>query len=160
MSSVLIVYYSRTGHTKAMAEIIARGAQEEGAKVDLKPVNEVKFDILVNYDAIILGSPDYYGTMAAEIKKLIDDSISLHGQLEGKIGGAFSSAANIGGGNETTILSILQGLLVHGMIIPGVAKGDHYGPVAINDPDERATRQSINYGKLIAKLVSRIANKV
>ncbi|MCK5852090.1 flavodoxin domain-containing protein [bacterium] len=156
MSSVLIVYYSRTGHTKEMAEIIARGAQEEGAKVDLKPVDEVKFDILVNYDAIILGSPDYYGTMASEIKKLIDDSISIHGQLEGKIGGAFSSAANIGGGNETTILSILQGLLVHGMIIPGVAKGDHYGPVSINSPDERAIRQSINYGKLIAKLAAKL----
>ena len=152
MSSVLIVYYSRTGHTKAMAEIIARGAQEEGAKVDLKPVNEVKVDILVNYDAIILGSPDYYGTMAAEIKKLIDDSISLHGQLEGKIGGAFSSAANIGGGNETTILSILQGLLVHGMIIPGVAKGDHYGPVSIGKPDDRVQKQCRRRGQRIAEL--------
>ena len=156
MNSVLIAYYSRTGNTKKMAEIIARGAQEEGAKVDLKPVTEVKIDSLASYDAIILGSPDYYGTMAAEVKKLIDNSIKLHGQLDGKIGGAFSSAANIGGGNETTILSILQGLLVHGMIIPGVVKGDHYGPVAINSPDERATRQGLNYGKLIAKVTGKL----
>jgi len=156
MNSILIAYYSHTGHTKAMAEIIARGAQEEGAKVDLKPVTEVKVETLVNYDAVILGSPDYYGTMAAEVKKLIDDSIILHGQLDGKIGGAFSSAANIGGGNETTILSILQGLLVHGMIIPGVVKGDHFGPVAINEPDERATLQSLNYGKLIARITAKL----
>ncbi len=156
MSSVLIAYYSRTGHTKVVAEIIAQGAQEEGAKVDLKPITEVKINSLVNYDAIILGSPDYYGTMAAEVKKLIDESIVLHGQLDGKIGGAFSSSANIGGGNETTILSILQGLLVHGMIVPGVVKGDHYGPVAINSPDERATHQSLNYGKLIAKLAAKL----
>ncbi len=134
MNSILIAYYSHTGHTKAMAEIIARGAQEEGAKVDLKPVTEVKVETLVNYDAVILGSPDYYGTM----------------------GGAFSSAANIGGGNETTILSILQGLLVHGMIIPGVVKGDHFGPVAINEPDERATLQSLNYGKLIARITAKL----
>jgi len=156
MSSVLIAYYSRTGHTKAMAEVIARAAQEEGAKVDLKPVDEVNIDSLINYDAIVLGSPDYYGTMASEVKKLIDESIKLHGQLDGKIGGAFSSAANIGGGNETTILSILQGLLVHGMIVPGVVKGDHYGPVAINAPDERADRQSLNYGKLIAGLADKL----
>jgi len=156
MNSVLITYYSRTGHTETMAEIIARGAQKEGAKVDLKPISEIKIESLVNYDAIIIGSPDYYGTMAAEVKKLIDDSIILHGQLDGKIGGAFSSSANIGGGNETTILSIIQGLLVHGMIIPGVVKGDHYGPVAINSPDERATRQSLNYGKLIARLVAKL----
>ena len=156
MSNVLIAYYSRTGHTKAMAEDIARGAQEAGAKVDILPVADVKVESLINYDAIILGSPVYYGTMAAELKKLIDDSIILHGQLQGKIGGAFTSSANIGGGNETTNLSIIQGLLIHGMIVPGVVKGDHYGPVAINAPDERAVRQSVRYGKLITELAIKL----
>ncbi len=63
--------------------------------------------------------------MAAEIKKFIDESVKFHGKLEGKVGGAFSSSAQIGGGNETTIMDILKTLLIHGMIIQGSSKGDH-----------------------------------
>ncbi|MCX7847363.1 MAG: NAD(P)H-dependent oxidoreductase [bacterium] len=156
MSTILVTYYSRTGNTKAMAHHIAAGAREAGAKVDLLPVESVSPETLLPYRAIIIGSPDYYGLMAAPVKKLLDDSVKLHGQLAGKIGGAFSSSANIGGGNETTIISILLAMLVHGMIIPGVAVGDHYGPVAINAPDERAIRQCHNYGKLIANLSAKL----
>jgi len=43
------------------------------------------------------------------------------------------------------------------MIVPGVAVGDHYGPVAINAPDERAVRQCRKYGKLIAALAAKLA---
>jgi NAD(P)H dehydrogenase (quinone) len=156
MSSILVAYYSRSGNTRTMAEEIARGAQQAGAKVDVRGVENVTVDSLLTYDAIVLGSPDYYGNMAAQVKKLLDDSVKLHGQLAGKIGGAFSSSANIGGGNETTILSMLQALLVHGMVVPGVATGDHYGPVAINAPDDRSLRQCRNYGKLIAELAARL----
>jgi NAD(P)H dehydrogenase (quinone) len=157
MSTILIGYHSRTGNTRAMAQEVARGAQEAGATVEVKPVEQINVDSLPGYSAIVLGSPDYYGGMAAQIKKLLDDSVKFHGQLAGKVGGAFSSSANIGGGNETTILSILQALLVHGMIVPGVAVGDHYGPVAINAPDERALRQCRKYGQLIAKLTAAVA---
>ena len=156
MSTILIAYYSRTGHTKAMAEEIAQGAREAGGQVELASVENVKAESLKKYAAIVLGSPDYYGTMAAQVKKLLDDSVRLHGELAGKVGGAFASAANIGGGNETTILSIVQGMLVHGMIVQGVATGDHYGPVAINAPDDRAARQCRNYGAMIAGLVKRL----
>lgn len=52
-----------------------------------------------------------------------------HGKLVGKVGGVFTSSGMIGGGNETTIMSILQGLLIHGMIVQGVQEGNHYGPV-------------------------------
>ena len=156
MSTILIAYYSRTGNTRAMAEEIAKGAREAGASVDLKGVDAVATESLLGYDAIVLGSPDYYGTMAFHVKKLLDESVALHGQLAGKVGGAFASAANIGGGNETTILSILQGLLVHGMIVPGVATGDHFGPVAINAPDDRARRQCHAYGAMIVGLVKRL----
>ncbi len=157
MSTVLVAYYSRTGNTKTMAEEIARGAQEAGAHVDLLAIETLTPESLLAYQAIVLGSPDYYGLMAAPLKKLLDDTVKLHGQLAGKIGGAFASSANIGGGNETTILSIIQALLVHGMIVPGVAVGDHYGPVAINAPDERAVRQCRKYGKLIAALAAKLA---
>jgi NAD(P)H dehydrogenase (quinone) len=89
---------------------------------------------------LIIDSPTYYGTMVAEIKKLFDESVSYHGYQEGKIGGAFSSAANIGGGNETTILDILHAMLIHGMIIQGTSNGDLYCPVSIGSPDKRVEK--------------------
>lgn len=95
--------------------------------------------------------------MAAEIKKFLDESVKFHGELEGKVGGAFSSSANVGGGNETTILSILQAFLIHGMIIQGTSDGDHYGPVAIGSPDRRASDQCKELGKRIAKLVKKLS---
>ena len=97
--------------------------------------------------------PVYYGSMAAPIKKLFDDSVKFHTKLDGRIGGAFASSANIGGGNETTILDILNAMLIHGMIIQGDPKGDHYGPVSIGAPDERSQKQCLRYGERFARLV-------
>jgi NAD(P)H dehydrogenase (quinone) len=94
--------------------------------------------------------------MAAEIKKLLDDSVEFHGRLDGKIGAAFSSSANIGGGNETTILDILNAMLIHGMITQGDPQGDHYGAVAIDAPDSRATKQCIRLGSRVAQLVKKL----
>lgn len=157
MTSVLVVYYSRTGNTRTMAEYITRGARNADAHVTCLPVEEVPVESLAKYDAIIVGTPDYYGGMAAEIKALFDASISLHGKLDGRVGGAFATAANIGGGNETAILGVIHALLVHGMIVPGVSVGDHYGPVSINAPDERARTQAISYGQRIARLAQKLA---
>ncbi|MFH1778376.1 MAG: flavodoxin domain-containing protein [Candidatus Omnitrophota bacterium] len=156
MQKALVVYYSQSGNTKAMADIIFHAIQEEEVEVVVKAVTETQARELLEYDAIIMGSPTYYGTMAYEVKKLLDESVQFHGRLSGKIGAAFSSSANIGGGNETTIIDILKSFLIHGMIIQGDAKGDHYGPVAINLPDERATNECKRFGKRIAKLVKQI----
>lgn len=156
VTKILIVYYSRSGNTKKMAYLVQKGAMDEGAEVDTKEVKSVKVDELKDYDAIIIGSPTYYGTMAAPIKDLLDRSIKLHGKLQDKVGGAFASSANIGGGNETTILAILQGLLIHGMIVCGDHRGDHYGPVAIEKPDKRSQVNCIRYGKRVAQLTKRL----
>ena len=157
MAKLLIAYYSRSGNTEKMAELIEEGARIEEIEVVRKSVGDVKADDLIDYDGIILGSPTYYGSMAAEVKKLLDDSVHFHGKLEGKVGGAFSSSANIGGGNETTIMDILKAFLIHGMIIRGDSSGDHYGPVAINAPDSRAEAQCRRYGKRIAELTRRLS---
>ena len=157
MAKMLIAYHSRGGNTRKMAELVHAGAVAAGDMlVDLKPVTSVEPSSLAGYDAIVIGSPTYYGLPAAEVKKLLDDSVALHGQLEGKVGGAFSSSANIGGGNETTILAILQALLIHGMVVPGVPTGDHYGPVAIGAPDRRAGTQCKEYGKRLAALAKKL----
>jgi NAD(P)H dehydrogenase (quinone) len=157
MAELLITYHSRGGNTRNMAELIAEGAQSvAGVNVAVKSVGEIQAQELLRYDGIVVGSPTYYGLPAATIKKLLDDSVAFHGQLEGKVGGAFASSANIGGGNETTILAILQALLVHGMVIPGSPTGDHYGPVSIGAPDRRATDQCRAYGTRVAALAKKL----
>jgi len=156
MPKVLICYYSRSGNTKKMAHLIGRGVTAEDVEVDVRDVKDVKVDDLRKYDGIVLGSPTYYGGPAAPIKDLLDKSIKHHGKLQDMVGGAFSSSANIGGGNETTVLALLQGLLIHGMIICGDSQGDHYGPVAIEVPDARSEKNCIRYGKRIAKLTKQL----
>ncbi len=156
MSIALVIYYSRTGNTKKMAESVASGIKNEGMEVVIKEAKDVTTDELVKYDAIAIGSPTYYGSMAFEIKRLFDDSVKFHGKLEGKVGASFSSSANVGGGNETTILDILNAMLIHGMIIQGDPQGDHYGVVAIGAPDSRATKQCVRLGARIANLVKRL----
>ncbi len=157
MAKILVAYYSVSGHTRKMAELIVEGIKkEETIDVVLKNVEELKVDELLEYQCIIIGSPVYYGSMAAPIKKLFDDSVKFHAKLDGRIGGAFASSANIGGGNETTILDILNAMLIHGMIVQGDPKGDHYGPVAIGAPDERSSRQCVRYGERLGKLAKKI----
>jgi NAD(P)H dehydrogenase (quinone) len=138
-----------------MAKAICEGIEKEKVEYALKKIEDTKADDLLKFDGILIGSPTYYGTMAYQIKELLDDSVKFHGSLDGKIGGAFSSSANIGGGNETTILDILNAMLIHGMIIQGDPSGDHYGPVAIGAPDTRATRQCVRFGQRMAKLIKR-----
>ncbi|MFA5410393.1 MAG: flavodoxin domain-containing protein [Candidatus Omnitrophota bacterium] len=156
MAKALIIYYSATGNTKKMAEAIAEGIKKEQVEATVKDVQDTKAEELLKYEAIIIGSPTYYGTMAAQIKKLLDESVKFHGRLDGKIGAAFSSSANIAGGNETTILDILNAMLIHGMIIQGDPQGDHYGPVAIGAPDNRATRECVRLGQRIAELAKKL----
>jgi len=156
MLKALVIYYSRSGNTKKMAEVIADAINKEGVRANIKDVKDVVVDELLEYEAIVIGSPTYYGTMAGEIKKLLDESVKFHGRLDGKIGAAFSSSANIGGGNETTILDILNAMLIHGMIIQGDPQGDHYGPVAIGAPDSRTTKECIRFGARIAKLIRKL----
>jgi len=158
MAKGLVVYYSRTGNTKEMAELIAGAMNEGGLKTDCKSVSEVKAEDLLNYDAIVVGSPTYYGSMAAPIKQLFDDTVGFHGKLSGKVGGAFSSSANIGGGNETTIMGIIEAMLIAGMIVEGDPQGDHYGPVSIGKPDERVKQQCENRGGRIAKLTRKLTS--
>lgn len=138
-----------------MAELIAEGVVEKGVEVKVKAVDEANVEELLDSEGVIIGSPTYYGSMASEIKKFIDDSIKLHGKLDGKVGGAFTSSGNIGGGNETTIMDILKSLLIHGMIVQGSPRGDHYGPVSIRKPDERSKKLCRDYGNRLAELVIR-----
>ena len=157
MAKAIVLYYSRSGNTKEMAEIIAKAMNEAGLQAECKSVNDVEARDLLNYDAIVVGSPTYYGHMAGPIKQLFDDTVSFHGKLDGKIGAAFSSSANIGGGNETTIIGIIEAMLIAGCVVQGDPQGDHYGPVSIGKPDDRVKRQCIRRGRRIAELTKKLS---
>ena len=69
MARVLVTYYSRGGNTARMAEAVAKGAREvSGTEVEARPIAEVTPDDLLGYDGIVMGSPVYFGTIAAELK--------------------------------------------------------------------------------------------
>jgi len=157
MARAIVVYYSRSGNTKEMAEIIAKSMNDGGLATECKSVSDVKADDVFGYDAIVVGSPTYYGGMAGPIKQLFDELVSRHGQLDGTIGAAFSSAANIGGGNETTIMGIIEAMLISGMVVQGDPQGDHYGPVSVGKPDERVEQQCRRRGQRIAELTKKLA---
>lgn len=158
MINIGVVYHSKTGNTKKMAEEVLKGTKEAGEEIDavLKSVDDTDKEDLLDWDGIIVGSPTYYGLPAASIKDLFDRSVEYHGRLEGKVGGAFTSAANRGGGNETNIIAIIEMMLIHGMIVKGTSKKDHYGPVAIGSPDDRAMEQSRKLGERVARLCKKL----
>ncbi len=153
---VLVLYYSRGGTTKKMAELIAEEIEAQGIEVDIFNVEDFKAKDLLNYDGIAIGSPTYYGACAAPIKKLLDESVALHKKLDGRVGMAFSSSANIAGGNETTLLSILEAMLIHGMIVQGDPQGDHYGPVGVGRVDKRTEENCKRMAFRFSQLLKRV----
>ena len=156
MPKILIIYYSRTGNTEKMARFVEQGVKKTSVDVDTKNAKEVNIDELLDVEGIILGSPTYFGVMTSEMKKLVDESIKHFGKLSGKVGGAFATSGGIGGGNETTIISIIEALLIHGMIVQGSTKGGHYGPVSIGSPDKRVEEECIALGERVGELVKKL----
>ena len=157
MPKVLAIYYSRSGHTESLAKSITEGIAEEGLDVDCKRVEDADLDELLDVDGLVIGSPTYYGTMAAEVKKFLDDSVKHHGKLDGKVGAAFASADVTG--QETTVISILEALLIHGMIIQGDTPGYHYGVTCLGEPNEQDLQRCKRFAKRFAKLVNKITGE-
>jgi NAD(P)H dehydrogenase (quinone) len=157
MVKVLIVYDSKTGNTEKMAFAVAEGAKQvSGVEVVIKKTDQTSLEDLLESDGIIMGSPTYYGQMSAKLKALIDESVKIHGKLEGKVGAAFTSAGGTATGAETTILSILQAMLVHGMIVQGRSDNKHYGAAAVESPSKKELEHCKELGKKVANLVLKL----
>ncbi|MDH5459856.1 MAG: NAD(P)H-dependent oxidoreductase [Candidatus Bathyarchaeota archaeon] len=155
MAKVLVVYDSETGNTEKMALAVAEGAKQiSGVAVVVKKADQTSIEDLLSTDGIIMGSPTYYGQMSAKLKALIDKSVKIHGRLEGKVGAAFTSSGGTATGAETTLLSILQAMLVHGMIVQGRANDKHYGAAAVGSPDKKEIESCKELGKRVASLVT------
>ncbi|GAB6183827.1 flavodoxin family protein [Thermodesulfovibrio hydrogeniphilus] len=156
MKRVLVVYYSRSGNTEKMAKMIAEDLSKKNVAVDLKKVEEVNVDSLPEYDGYIIGSPNYFGTMAAEVKKFIDESVKYYRKIEGKLVAAFTSTGMIGGGGETVCLDILKAFLIHGCLCLGFTRLGHYGPVSIGKPDDRVEKELKEMASKYAEVLNRI----
>ncbi len=141
MKEILVLYYSRHGATREMAQLIARGIEQAGATARLRTVPPVSATIktaepvipaagapyaelhdLEECAGIALGSPTRFGNMAAPMKHFWDSTSSLwlKGSLAGKPAAVFTSTASLHGGQETTLISMMLPLLHHGMLIVGL----------------------------------------
>ena len=156
---VLVMYYSRSGNTKKLAQEIARGVQKiEDVKCVLKSTSEITEEDFLNSDGIIAGSPVYFGTMAAELKEVFDRYVGIRGEMENKIGAAFATSGDPSGGKETTIFSIIQAMLIYGMIVVGdpLDATGHYGVSCIGAPDNETASNAAKLGKRVASLVKKL----
>ncbi len=95
MSKILVVYESRYGNTKRVAETIIEGMQRvEGTETALNEIKSVDPSTIPSYDAIVIGSPNHMGGPTRGIKKFIDKLSEL--PLEGK---QFAVFDTYGGGD-------------------------------------------------------------
>ncbi|MGB1907802.1 MAG: NAD(P)H:quinone oxidoreductase [Spongiibacter sp.] len=138
---VLVLYYSRHGATRRLAENIARGVEQGGVEARLRTVPAVSTvceatasDIpddghlyateedLRDCAGLALGSPTRFGNMAAAMKYFIDGTSALwmSGAMIGKPATVFTASASMHGGQESTLLTMMIPLLHHGMVIAGL----------------------------------------
>ena len=155
---MLVIYHSRTGNTETLAKAIAEGVKKEGIECVLKRVSDVKREDFLEADGIIAGSPVYFGSMASELKKVFDEFVDIREEMEGKIGAAFATSGDKSGGKETTLLSIIQAMLIYGMIIVGdpMDATGHYGVSCTGRPSSRDLENARKLGKRVANLVKRL----
>jgi NAD(P)H dehydrogenase (quinone) len=156
---ILILYFSRSGNTKKLAEAIAQGVAEvEGINALIRKTDAVTKDDFVNSDGIIAGSPVYFGQMAAQLKKVFDDFVGVRPKMEGKVGAAFATSADPSGGKETTMMSIIQALLIYGMVIVGdpMSATGHYGVACVGAPDRGHEANGIKLGRRVAEIAKKL----
>ncbi|NNK84472.1 MAG: flavodoxin family protein [Desulfobacterales bacterium] len=156
---ILVLYFSKGGNTRRLAEAIVQGVNAiAGTEAVLKKTDQVTKDDFLEASAIIAGSPVYFGTMAAQLKQVFDEFVSVRKKMENKIGAAFTTSGDVSGGKETTMFSIIQALMIYGMIIVGdpMAATGHYGVSCVGQPDEK----TLENGRLLGKRVAELAIKV
>lgn len=138
---ILVLYYSRKGHVRKLAEQIALGVETGGVEARLRTVPSVStnceatapaipehgdiyctIEDLANCHGLLLGSPTRFGNMAAPLKYFLDGTAGLwvNGALVDKPAGVFTSTNSMHGGQETTLLSMMLPLLHHGMVVAGI----------------------------------------
>lgn len=155
---VLVLYFSKGGNTRKLAEAIVKGIESSGCTAVLKDTAAVTKDDFLDSAGVIAGSPVYFGVMAAELKKIFDDFVGIRRKMEDKIGAAFASGGHPTGGKETTMFSIIQCMMIYGMIIVGdpMDASGHYGVGCEKEPDERVVSDAMKLGARVAELCKKV----
>lgn len=156
---IAVVYYSRTGNTKELAEAVAGGVESvDGAKALLRDTGTMTKDDFLESSGIIAGSPVYFGLMAADMKRMFDEFIGVRKKMEGKVGAAFATSGDPTGGKETTLFSIIQAMLIYGMLISGdpLSATGHYGTACVGAPDETARENGAKLGARVAEVARKL----
>jgi len=162
MGKVLVLYYSKDGNTKKMAEYVAAGAELiSNTEVRLRSVEEARTEDILWCDGLAAGSPTHLGTIASPMKKFWEDQLDNWQKIDGKIGCAFSSQGGWGGGAELTCMAMLTILMNYGFLVFGVTDYSghqftgHYGAVQAGEPREDKQIQGCNnLGKRLAEWVA------
>ena len=134
---IAIIYFSKTGRTRAMAEVIADGAGSvSGVEVRLFELDRIDKSYLAECKAVFFGTPTYLASTCWELKKWFDESTMY--PLAGKLGAVFATADFAQGGADVAIQSVLGHMLVKGMLVysGGGAWGlpyIHLGAVALKE---------------------------
>ncbi len=196
---ILVLYYSRTGATEKMARLIGRGIEQAGPGIEARlrtvpPVSAVyeatapaipesgalycSEDDLRYCAGLVMGSPTRFGNMAAPLKYFLDGTgaLWLSGALINKPAAVFTSTASMHGGQESTLLSMMNPLLHHGMLVCGLpysepqlmatqSGGTPYGAshLAGKDSDRKLddseTELCIALGKRVATLALKLTTR-
>ncbi|BDU50428.1 flavodoxin family protein [Haliovirga abyssi] len=152
---IAIIYYSKGNNTKLVAETIKIGLEEiENIEVKSMSLEELDPNYIKEAKAIIFGTPTYYANISWQMKKWFDESQGYN--LEGKLGAVFATENHIGGGADTALLTLINHLMVKGMLIysGGSALGNpyiHLGVVAIKDGDDYQKERAKIFGNRIAR---------
>lgn len=139
---ILVLYYSRHGATRRLAELIGQGIDSvPGCEARLRTVPAVssvaeatasgvpdagapyvELDDLRECAALALGSPTRFGNMASAMKYFWDGTSAewVSGSLAGKPACVFTSTGSLHGGQESTLLTMMIPLLHHGMMVMGL----------------------------------------
>lgn len=150
-----VVYYSKTGRTKVMAELVAQGMRAAGdVDVHLFDVGHIDNAVLSECKAVVFGTPTYYANMCWQLKKWFDESWSC--KLGGRLGAAFATADYAQGGADIAIQAVLGHLMVKGMLVysGGSSLGQpyiHLGPVALKEQGDSCNNQFVTFGRRIAE---------
>ena len=150
-----VLYHSKTGNTKQMAEVIAEGMQTvDGVESKSFPIEEIDETWAKESKCLVLGTPIYVASVCGAVKNWLEGPCKKY-DLAGKMGGAFATADYIHGGGELGIRLILDHMMVYGMLTysGGSSYGKpviHLGPVALKDHLEASKDTFLLYGKRMA----------